>query len=110
MIDFGLLVSSAYFHSHSLISILECFSFFLFLVKIKNKNRDFSSLLSHSTVVIFNAIIWHNIYFDFIEKGERRKGRERSCREKGKKKKKKKKERKMKSRREERNYICLINM
>ena len=94
MIDFGLLVLSTYFHS---ISILKSF----FLVKIKNKNRDFSSLLSHSTIIIFNAIIWHNIYFDFIEEEERRKDklRERGCGEKGKKKKRK--EREMKSRREE---------
>jgi hypothetical protein len=42
------------------------------LVK-KNKNGGFSSLLSHSTIIIFNAIIWYNIYFDFIEEGERRK-------------------------------------
>jgi hypothetical protein len=61
MIDFRLLVSSAYFHSH-----INSGKFF-FLVK-KNKNGGFSSLLSHSTIIIFNAIIWYNIYFDFIKK------------------------------------------
>jgi hypothetical protein len=37
----------------------------------KNIKLEFSSLLSHSSVIKFNAIIWHNIYFDFIEEGER---------------------------------------
>jgi hypothetical protein len=67
MIDSGLLVSSAYFHSH-----INSESFFFFVKNIKIK-RDFSSLPSHSAIIIFNAIIWHNIYFDFIEEGERRK-------------------------------------
>jgi hypothetical protein len=63
MIDFGSLVSSAYFHSHINSRIF-------FLLK-KNIKLEFSSLLSHSSVIKFNAIIWHNIYFDFIEEGER---------------------------------------
>jgi hypothetical protein len=44
-------------------------------------------LYYHSTIIIFNAIIWHYIYFDFIEDGVRRKEKgERGHREKGKKK------------------------
>jgi hypothetical protein len=74
IIDFGLLVSSAYFHSH--------INFF-FLFK-KNKNGDFSSLLSHSAVIIFNAIIWDNTYFDFSEEGERRKEKGERLQRKGK--------------------------
>jgi hypothetical protein len=65
------------------------------------------SLLSHSSTIIFNAIIWLNIYFDFIENGERRKEKGERLQIKGKEKEKKKIE--MKSRREERNYICLMN-
>jgi hypothetical protein len=48
MIDFRLLVLSTYFYSH--------FNFGLFFL-IKNKNMNFSFILSHLAVIIFNAII-----------------------------------------------------
>jgi hypothetical protein len=51
------------------------------------------ALLSHLAVIIFDAIIWHYIYFDFIEEGERRK-------EKGEKKKKRREKRKVEGKRE----------
>jgi hypothetical protein len=74
IIDFGLLVCRLIFTPISI----------FFFLKKKNKNGDFSSLLSHSAVIIFNAIIWDNTYFDFSEEGERRKEKGERLQRKGK--------------------------
>jgi hypothetical protein len=54
-------------------------------------------------IIIFNAIIWHNIYFDFIEEGERRKEEGERLLRKGKKKIEE--ERKMKTKKGEKLYL-----
>ena len=102
MIDFRLLVMSAYFYSY-----INSEKFFFFFVEKKKQQHGFFVCTIIQTIIIFNAIIWHNIYTLISLKREREgKRRERGCKKRERKRKKNEREIKSKTKR---NYICLIN-